>query len=460
MGLTAAVVARADGPWLLGLAAIMAADAAVVTARAARLPAWAAWPAAVGCAGVGAIGINGADLALYAGLLALLLFVVDRFAARAVSLSLFCLPQGGAAVRPAKAATLIDPVAREFAHARREDLPLTVASIAVPRTRGAAPRLARVVRELVASLRRTDVIVRVAKERLVVVLPRADAEVASALLERSFSPGDAGVLVGTATFPHDGPTFAGVRAVALGRERPWPAEARSGGDRGQRFTGDEPDLRLPDPAEPDQRPATLLETRAAGPRLRRLADLVVLALSAPVTVPVIALLGLIVKLDSPGPAFISIERVGRDGRPFRVWKLRSMTNDADRMKEELRHLNILPWPDFKLVHDPRITRAGRWLRKYSLDELPQLYNVLRGEMTLVGPRPCSVALAHYEPWQGERLEVTPGLAGRWQADGRGTADFAARCRLDIRQAEAGSLRASLVLILATLRSVLRAKGAL
>ena len=93
----------------------------------------------------------------------------------------------------------------------------------------------------------------------------------------------------------------------------------------------------------------------------------------------------------------------------------------------------MAWPDFKIADDPRVTRVGRMLRKYSLDELPQLYNVLRGEMTLVGPRPCSVKLADYDLWQVERLDVTPGIVGRWQAEGRGRMDFAERCRLDIRQ---------------------------
>ena len=96
-----------------------------------------------------------------------------------------------------------------------------------------------------------------------------------------------------------------------------------------------------------------------------------------------------------------------------------------------------------------MTRAGRWLRRYSLDELPQLYNLLRGEMTLIGPRPCSVKLADYELWQTERLDVTPGLVGRWQADGRGTLDFAGRCRLDIRQAQSRSIRVNLQLIAGT-----------
>ena len=162
---------------------------------------------------------------------------------------------------------------------------------------------------------------------------------------------------------------------------------------------------------------------------------------APIVIPVVALLVIAVKLDSPGPAFVRIQRLGRDGRPFGLLKLRSMSRDAERMKEALKHLNTLAWPDFKIADDPRVTRVGRVLRKYSLDELPQLYNVLRGEMTLVGPRPCSVKLADYDLWQSERLDVTPGLVGRWQAEGRGSVDFAERCRLDIRQARSRSMRA-------------------
>jgi lipopolysaccharide/colanic/teichoic acid biosynthesis glycosyltransferase len=136
-----------------------------------------------------------------------------------------------------------------------------------------------------------------------------------------------------------------------------------------------------------------------------------------------------------------------------------MRRDAEQMKEALRHLNTLPWPDFKIENDPRVTRVGRWLRKYSLDELPQLYNVLRGEMTLIGPRPCSVRLDHYELWQTERLDVTPGLVGRWQADGRGTLDFASRSRLDIGQSRSRSLRGDIAMVAGTLRSVIVSKGA-
>jgi lipopolysaccharide/colanic/teichoic acid biosynthesis glycosyltransferase len=188
-------------------------------------------------------------------------------------------------------------------------------------------------------------------------------------------------------------------------------------------------------------------------------DLIALGLIAPFAIPVVALLALAVKLDSPGPALVRIQRLGRDGRPFGLLKLRSMRRDAERMKEELRHLNTMVWPDFKIADDPRVTRLGKLLRRSSLDELPQLWNVLRGDMTLVGPRPCSVKLADYRLWQIERLDVTPGIVGRWQAEGRGRMDFTERCRLDIQQMRASSLRLNLRLFVATVRSVFDSKGA-
>jgi lipopolysaccharide/colanic/teichoic acid biosynthesis glycosyltransferase len=184
----------------------------------------------------------------------------------------------------------------------------------------------------------------------------------------------------------------------------------------------------------------------------------VLLLAAPFVLVLLALLALAVKLDSPGPVVISVRRVGRGGRIFGLLKLRTMVSDAEQQKEQLAHLNVLPWPDFKIPNDPRVTRVGRWLRKTSLDELPQLWNVLRGEMTLVGPRPCSVGVDKYRLWQTERLEVTPGLMGRWQAEGRSEADFAARCRMDIAQLRSQTPAAALVLAARTVRSVLTSRG--
>jgi lipopolysaccharide/colanic/teichoic acid biosynthesis glycosyltransferase len=194
-----------------------------------------------------------------------------------------------------------------------------------------------------------------------------------------------------------------------------------------------------------------------GRLLRRAIDLAVLSLAAPVVLPLVALLALAVKLDSPGPVLISVRRVGRGGRVFRLLKLRTMVRDAEEQKKALAHLNVLPWPDFKIPNDPRVTRVGRWLRKTSLDELPQLWNVLRGEMTLVGPRACSVGVEKYRLWQTERLEVTPGLMGRWQADGRNRADFADRCRMDITQLRSESPAAAVVLALRTVRAVLTSR---
>jgi len=136
-----------------------------------------------------------------------------------------------------------------------------------------------------------------------------------------------------------------------------------------------------------------------------------------------------------------------------------MVRDADQLKPELGHLNMLPWPDFKIANDPRVTRVGRWLRRMSLDELPQLWNVLRGEMTLVGPRPCSVDIGHYELWQTERLEAKPGLFGRWQAIGRAKVSFAERCRMDIGQMKAHSVAAEIRLTGRTLFALLGGRGA-
>ncbi len=454
VALTSAALARADGPWLLGLAAIVAAQFVVVAGRAARLPSRVTWPLAIGCLAVFALGYHGADLALLLGLSLVLMLVVDRFAALSAGLSAFLLTDGAAAPP--------DPIARDFARVRREEAPLSVASISLA-GRGSSRRLAEVARELVPSLRLTDAIVRLTTGRLVVVLPGADAHVASAVLVRSPAGNRPNVLLGIATFPEDGPTFALLKDVARSRELPWPREGGSGtglppghsGRSGRRFK--------PNPAgeaaEGGGQAAVLFESRPLTAHLRRGADLLVLALMAPVVIPLVAFLAIAVKLDSPGPAFVRIRRLGRDGRPFDLFKLRSMTRDADRMKDALKHMNTLPWPDFKIAEDPRVTRAGRLLRKYSLDELPQLHNILRGEMTFVGPRPCSVKVADYDLWQSERLDVTPGLVGRWQAEGRGSVDFAERCRLDIHQTRSRSIWVNLQLVVATIRSVFVSKGA-
>jgi lipopolysaccharide/colanic/teichoic acid biosynthesis glycosyltransferase len=160
-------------------------------------------------------------------------------------------------------------------------------------------------------------------------------------------------------------------------------------------------------------------------------DIVVVAAIAPVALLVALLVVIAIRIDSRGPILVRHQRLGRGAERFDLLKFRTMVPNADELKEALRELNVLPWPDFKIPNDPRVTRVGALLRKSSLDELPQLWNLVRGELTLIGPRPCSINLGDYALWQTERLEATPGLFGRWQAEARGKANFAERCRMDI-----------------------------
>jgi lipopolysaccharide/colanic/teichoic acid biosynthesis glycosyltransferase len=135
-----------------------------------------------------------------------------------------------------------------------------------------------------------------------------------------------------------------------------------------------------------------------------------------------------------------------------------MVSNADELKEELRHLSEVPWPDFRLSDDPRVTRIGRFLRKTSLDELPQFINVLKGDMTLVGPRPTSFEASTYDIWQTGRLDFRPGLTGPWQVWGRDSMDFEERCRLEITFFRRPSLWRDLGLLLATVRVVFKRTG--
>jgi lipopolysaccharide/colanic/teichoic acid biosynthesis glycosyltransferase len=191
---------------------------------------------------------------------------------------------------------------------------------------------------------------------------------------------------------------------------------------------------------------------------KRFFDVAVCFLLLPVVLPLLLLCALAIRLDSPGPILIAQERTGRDGTPFRMLKFRTMVRNAAELKTQLAHLNVLPPPDFKIPHDPRITRVGKFLRQTSLDELPQLLNVLRGDMSLVGPRPTSFAPTTYELWHTHRLEVTPGITGLWQVKGRNTTTFDERLRLDIEYIEHRSFGLDLKILLQTLPSVLRRTG--
>lgn len=193
---------------------------------------------------------------------------------------------------------------------------------------------------------------------------------------------------------------------------------------------------------------------------KRLMDVMLVALGLPIILPVLALCALLIKLDSPGgPVCFTQDRTGKGGRRFKMYKFRTMAPNAEELKMELAHLNELQWPDFKITHDPRVTRVGRFLRKTSLDELPQTLNVLRADMSLVGPRPTSFAAHTYDLWQTERLDVMPGLTGLWQIIGRGSMEFDDRVRLDVAYIERRCLWLDVQILLRTLLVVARQRGA-
>src|SRR5688500_12133095 len=145
----------------------------------------------------------------------------------------------------------------------------------------------------------------------------------------------------------------------------------------------------------DLRPAYRALEVAGYRRIKRAMDVLVCLLLLPWVLVILALCAIAIRLDSPGPVFFFQQRTGRGGRRFRMWKLRTMRRDAEELKQKYMHLNVLSYPDFKIIDDPRITRVGRILRKTSLDELPQILNVLTGDMSLVGPRPTSFSADTY-----------------------------------------------------------------
>jgi lipopolysaccharide/colanic/teichoic acid biosynthesis glycosyltransferase len=192
---------------------------------------------------------------------------------------------------------------------------------------------------------------------------------------------------------------------------------------------------------------------------KRVIDLVVCVLLLVPALAVMAACALAIRLDSRGRVLFAQERTGRDGRRFRMLKFRTMLANAEELKATYAHLNVLPPPDFKIPDDPRITRVGRFLRTTSLDELPQLFNVLKGEMSLVGPRPTSFPASTYELWHTQRLEVAPGVTGLWQLEGRNSMTFDERLRLDAEYMRRMSLAYDAKLLLRTIAAVVRRAGA-
>ena len=193
---------------------------------------------------------------------------------------------------------------------------------------------------------------------------------------------------------------------------------------------------------------------------KRLLDLVIGGLVFLISLPLLLALAIAIKVDTPGPVFYRSTRVGRGGGTFTFYKLRSMIRDAEKDRERIAHLNEVSGPVFKIARDPRTTKVGRFLRRTSLDELPQILNVLRGDMSLVGPRPpIPDEVEHYEPWQLRRLSVLPGITCLWQVSGRSSLDFDEWMRLDMEYVDRRSLALDLRIMARTIPAVLIGEGA-
>lgn len=193
--------------------------------------------------------------------------------------------------------------------------------------------------------------------------------------------------------------------------------------------------------------------------LKRAMDITLCLMAMPLILPLLALVAAMIYLDSPGAIMFRQLRTGKGGRRFRMYKFRTMVPNAEELKKTYAHLNELTWPDFKITDDPRVTRVGKFLRKTSLDEIPQILNVLKGDMSLVGPRPTSFSPETYRLWHTERLEVLPGLTGLWQVSGRSNLDFDQRLKLDIAYIERQSLWLDVQVILRTVGEVFIGEGA-
>jgi lipopolysaccharide/colanic/teichoic acid biosynthesis glycosyltransferase len=195
------------------------------------------------------------------------------------------------------------------------------------------------------------------------------------------------------------------------------------------------------------------------PWWKRAVDLLGASLGLILLAPFMAICAIAIKLESRGPVLFRQLRTGRGGKPFVMYKFRSMRPDAEAQKTDLLEFNEQDGPAFKITNDPRLTRFGRWLRSTSVDELPQLWNVVKGEMTLVGPRPlpCDEADA-CELWQRRRLDVTPGLTCIWQVRGRSRVSFDEWMRMDLQYVDSHSIKQDLTLLLATVLAVLRRTG--
>jgi lipopolysaccharide/colanic/teichoic acid biosynthesis glycosyltransferase len=200
---------------------------------------------------------------------------------------------------------------------------------------------------------------------------------------------------------------------------------------------------------------------AVGRAVKRVIDVVLAGVGLLLLLPLFALISLLIKATSSGPVFYRSRYLGERARPFVGYKFRSMVERADDLKTSMEHLNHMRGPAFKIRNDPRVTRIGRVLRKYSLDELPQLWSVLKGDMSLVGPRPpLPEEFQCYEAWHKGKLAVTPGITCYWQINGRSDIhDFDEWMRLDTKYIQEWSLWTDLKILVRTVPAVFHGHGA-
>lgn len=194
--------------------------------------------------------------------------------------------------------------------------------------------------------------------------------------------------------------------------------------------------------------------------LKRLFDIVLSVIAIIFLAPLFLVVAVAIKLDSKGGVLYTQPRVTKNGKVFKMYKFRSMCANADEYLKDLQHLNEKDGPVFKIVNDPRVTRVGRFIRKTSIDELPQLFNILKGEMTIVGPRPPLVTeVEQYTPQQKQRLTVKTGLTCYWQISGRSELTFDEWVNLDIKYIQEQNLRTDINIIVKTIPVVLTGRGA-
>lgn len=193
---------------------------------------------------------------------------------------------------------------------------------------------------------------------------------------------------------------------------------------------------------------------------KRFLDIVLILITLPVLIPIFILVILAIRIDSKGKAFYKQERVGKHGKTFQMYKFRSMVENADSLLKELEYLNEADGPVFKIREDPRITRVGKFIRRHSIDELPQLINVMKGDMTLVGPRPPLVKeVEKYNVYQMQRLSVTPGLTCYWQINGRSEVSFDEWVEYDLKYIQEQNMLIDLKILFRTIKVVACGDGA-